>query len=102
MSTWQVYITRTTGKATEKVVVQTTSQTVCIGRIPIMVKSRFCHLSGLVDEKLRSKEDCAFDIGGYFIIKGSEKVRNTSSWTYHSMGRVISSSVIVIGSTIIY
>ena len=77
---WQVYLTRTTGKSTtEKEVVQTMTEKFCIGRIPIMVKSRFCHLSGLSDEKLRSKEDCAFDIGGYFIIKGSEKVGNTYS-----------------------
>lgn len=65
------------GKTTENVVVQTMTENVCIGRIPVMVKSRFCHLSGLLNENLRNKEDCGFDIGGYFIIKGSEKVQNT-------------------------
>lgn len=59
----------------EKVVLQTMSEDVCIGRIPIMVKSKYCNLSGLADTKLKRKEECAFDIGGYFIIKGSEQVR---------------------------
>ena len=69
---------KTTGKGPmDQIVLQSMTETVCIGRIPIMVKSQYCHLSGLSDEKKKGKEDCAFDLGGYFIIKGSEKVRKT-------------------------
>jgi len=65
---------QTTGKTKEKLVVQTMKDIVCIGKIPVMVKSKFCHLFGLSDEALQRRGDCAYDIGGYFIIKGSEKV----------------------------
>lgn len=49
-----------------------------------MVKSRFCHLHTLPEIALTQRGasaptmslrgDCPFDTGGYFIIKGSEKV----------------------------
>lgn len=41
---------------------------ITIGRLPVMVKSDLCWMSG--DEK----DDCEFDHGGYFLIKGAEKV----------------------------
>ncbi|KAJ7297966.1 hypothetical protein O6H91_Y025100 [Diphasiastrum complanatum] len=47
---------------------------VFIGKIPVMVKSQFCHLYGMVDKELQQKEDCGYDMGGYFIVKGAEKV----------------------------
>lgn len=65
------------------------NENVRIGRIPVMVKSRFCHLSELSDENLRSKEDCAFDTGGYFIIKGSEKVMITQLWMSSILGVIL-------------
>jgi len=82
ISAWQVYISKLSekGKTTEKQVVQTMHEKVCIGRVPVMVKSRFCNLVKEPDKDLKllkSEADCAFDIGGYFVIKGSEKVRNT-------------------------
>ncbi|KAH9330032.1 hypothetical protein KI387_002140, partial [Taxus chinensis] len=45
-----------------------------IGRIPIMVKSLLCYLSALNYKELLKEGVCSFDIGGYFIIKGTEKV----------------------------
>lgn len=39
-----------------------------IGRIPVMVKSDLCWMKGA------EKGDCDFDHGGYFLIKGAEKV----------------------------
>ena len=39
-----------------------------IGKVPVMVKSKYCNI-----EKLNDKE-CIRDSGGYFIINGSEKV----------------------------
>eukprot|EP00249_Psilotum_nudum_P027034 c34283_g1_i1 orf=3-794(-) len=47
---------------------------VFIGKIPVMVKSALCHLHDMKDEDSVHKGDCLFDVGGYFIIKGSEKV----------------------------
>jgi len=45
-----------------------------IGTIPIMVKSKLCILNGLDDTRLNELGECPYDQGGYFIIKGKEKV----------------------------
>lgn len=47
-----------------------------IGSIPVMVKSELCNLYevGGDVEKLASIGECIYDVGGYFIIKGSKKV----------------------------
>lgn len=46
-----------------------------IGKIPVMVRSRFCHLSQLSkDEIVKNARECRYDQGGYFIINGQEKV----------------------------
>jgi DNA-directed RNA polymerase II subunit RPB2 len=42
--------------------------------IPIMLKSRYCILSGKDDRDLTKVGECVFDQGGYFVINGSEKV----------------------------
>ncbi|KAL2887920.1 DNA-directed RNA polymerase II subunit RPB2 [Ceratocystis lukuohia] len=47
---------------------------VFIGRMPVMVKSRICHLRRENDEGLFLLNECPYDQGGYFIINGSEKV----------------------------
>jgi len=54
--------------------VQRESFTAEIGRIPIMLKSKYCNLSGLNKEDLTKKGEDPFDPGGYFIINGTEKV----------------------------
>lgn len=43
-------------------------------KIPCMLQSNICNLRGLSDEDLKSKRECIFDLGGYFIINGGEKV----------------------------
>ena len=45
-----------------------------IGSIPIMVHSKRCVLNGLDSVKLTELGECPYDQGGYFIIKGKEKV----------------------------
>jgi DNA-directed RNA polymerase II subunit RPB2 len=45
-----------------------------IGSIPIMVHSKPCLLNGLENQKLTELGECPYDPGGYFIIKGNEKV----------------------------
>ena len=46
---------------------------IVIGHIPIMLRSKFC----LVSRNIQNYEqigECCYDLGGYFIINGSEKV----------------------------
>jgi len=45
-----------------------------IGSIPIMVHSKRCILRGLDSIKLTEIGECPYDQGGYFIIRGKEKV----------------------------
>nr|QGX47696.1 DNA-directed RNA polymerase II second largest subunit [Fusarium xyrophilum]QGX47697.1 DNA-directed RNA polymerase II second largest subunit [Fusarium xyrophilum]QGX47698.1 DNA-directed RNA polymerase II second largest subunit [Fusarium xyrophilum] len=50
------------------------SEMIFIGKMPIMVKSKICHLSSHSDEDLFMLNECPYDQGGYFVINGSEKV----------------------------
>lgn len=45
-----------------------------IGKMPIMLKSKFCNLENLSREELIKKGEDPSDPGGYFIINGTEKV----------------------------
>lgn len=47
---------------------------VFIGEIPVMIKSKLCHLSKMSREELVEAGEDAEDPGGYFIINGSERV----------------------------
>ncbi len=47
---------------------------VCIGRLPIMLGSNMCVLSGKSNAQLARMTECPLDPGGYFIVKGTEKV----------------------------
>ncbi|RUP47400.1 hypothetical protein BC936DRAFT_145777, partial [Jimgerdemannia flammicorona] len=47
---------------------------VFIGKVPIMLKSTYCILNGLPDKDLHELNECPYDMGGYFVINGSEKV----------------------------
>ncbi|CAK7270705.1 DNA-dependent RNA polymerase II [Sporothrix epigloea] len=47
---------------------------VFMGRLPIMVRSKICHLDNEDEEGLFLLNECPYDQGGYFIINGSEKV----------------------------
>jgi DNA-directed RNA polymerase subunit B len=53
---------------------QVDSEIVEIGRIPIMVKSKVCNTAGISREDLISNYHDPLDPGGYFIIKGNERV----------------------------
>lgn len=44
------------------------------GRIPIMVQSKYCQLSKSNGTNPVQMGECEFDMGGYFIINGNEKV----------------------------
>lgn len=51
-----------------------TKSKVLIGRIPIMLRSQKCVLNGKTDEEMEQAKECMYDPGGYFIVKGVEKV----------------------------
>ncbi|XP_022166831.1 DNA-directed RNA polymerase III subunit RPC2 [Myzus persicae] len=45
-----------------------------IGRLPIMLRSNRCCLYQKSDAELAKMKECIYDSGGYFIVKGTEKV----------------------------
>ena len=47
---------------------------VYVGKLPIMLKSKYCILKDLGEPELYAWNECPYDSGGYFIINGSEKV----------------------------
>ena len=49
-------------------------QTYPIGKIPIMIRSKYCSLKKKSDLERIELRECEFDQGGYFIIGGGEKV----------------------------
>nr|MCK4930105.1 DNA-directed RNA polymerase subunit B'' [Nanoarchaeota archaeon] len=53
--------------------VQRESFTTQVANIPIMLKSKYCHLNGLSREELIKHNEDPDDPGGYFIINGTEK-----------------------------
>ena len=48
--------------------------TALIGKIPVMLKSKYCHLHGLNKESLIQHNEDPEDLGGYFILNGNERV----------------------------
>ncbi|KAJ7619526.1 hypothetical protein FB45DRAFT_931011 [Roridomyces roridus] len=49
-------------------------RTVNIGRLPIMLRSSRCVLTNKTDPELARMTECPLDPGGYFVVKGTEKV----------------------------
>ena len=47
---------------------------VMIGRMPIMLRSSKCLLRNKTEAELQAMKECPYDPGGYFVIKGVEKV----------------------------
>ena len=47
---------------------------ICIGKIPIMLHSKLCSLVKMSNKTKQFYKECKYDLGGYFIINGSEKV----------------------------
>lgn len=53
-------------------------ETVQIGQLPIMVRSKHCNLHGLSEDEIIAKGEDPADPGGYFIVNGSERALITS------------------------
>ncbi|EQC35967.1 DNA-directed RNA polymerase III subunit RPC2 [Saprolegnia diclina VS20] len=51
-----------------------TRNKVTIGRIPIMLRSAKCVLKEKGEAELAALKECPYDPGGYFVVKGTEKV----------------------------
>ncbi|KAH7817182.1 putative DNAdirected RNA polymerase, beta subunit [Monocercomonoides exilis] len=47
---------------------------VFLGKIPMMLRTEYCHLDKISEQERRKLGECAYDQGGYFIINGGEKV----------------------------
>jgi len=43
-------------------------------KLPIMLHSKYCHLSGNNENSLTELGECEYDQGGYFVVNGGEKV----------------------------
>jgi DNA-directed RNA polymerase II subunit RPB2 len=48
-----------------------TFKDILIGKIPLMLRSKLCYLSGMEGYEIG---ECKYELGGYFIIDGAEKV----------------------------
>ncbi len=57
--------------------VQRESFVTMIGKLPIMLRSKYCHLNGLKKDDLILKGEDPDEAGGYFIINGNERVMIT-------------------------
>ena len=53
---------------------QIETEEVQLGRIPIMIKSNICNLSGMEEEELIKNYIDPKDSGGYFLINGNEYI----------------------------
>lgn len=49
-------------------------QEVFIGELPVMLKSKLCHLDNMTEDELIDAGEDPVDPGGYFVINGSERV----------------------------
>jgi len=47
---------------------------VAVGRLPIMLRSDMCALNGKSEAELAKLGECPLDPGGYFVVRGQEKV----------------------------
>lgn len=55
---------------------------VLIGKIPLMLRSKLCYLTSLPNEQIG---ECKYELGGYFIIDGAEKVLLTQELLGNNM-----------------
>ena len=58
----------------EKVVEENIHTRVMLARTPIMLRSSVCHLTNCTHSERIKRGECEFDQGGYFIIRGKERV----------------------------
>lgn len=54
--------------------VEVVSKGIIIGKLPVMLRSNKCVLTGKSHGELAQDNECPLDPGGYFVVKGTEKV----------------------------
>ena len=69
-----IYVDVEYTRGKELVVRRGRSGRVLIGRLPLMLRSSHCVLAGASEARLAQLGECPLDPGGYFIVKGTEKV----------------------------
>jgi len=47
---------------------------ILLGRIPLLLKSSICYLRPMSPDQLYDAGECRFELGGYFIVNGQERV----------------------------
>lgn len=68
------YIIRDVENMENEKIIKKEIKNIEIGKMPIMVKSSICMTNLCKDNTAKLKKECPMDCGGYFIIKGSEKI----------------------------
>lgn len=71
---WEIEEASPTEEEEEKMAPEEREKPYYIGKLPIMLKSKYCILKDLEEDDLYAWNECPYDQGGYFIINGSEKV----------------------------
>ncbi len=66
----------------DKTIQARTFPNVLVGKIPLMLRSRLCYLTGMPNYEIG---ECKYELGGYFIIDGSEKVLLTQELLGNNM-----------------
>lgn len=59
-----------------------TFEDVFLGEIPLMLRSKYCYLTGIPGETIG---ECKYELGGYFIIDGTERVLVTQELLGNNM-----------------
>ena len=67
---------------------------VMIARIPVMIGSSICTLYGMTPEERIKCNECIYDKGGYFIIKGKERVLVTQCRNIYNRVVVIQQNIL--------
>lgn len=68
-------ITQVREKKVKQVIKEMKTERVFIGKVPVMLRSKFCQLKKFNEmQRVKNGKDCSYDQGGYFVINGSEKV----------------------------
>ena len=97
----RLYVDVKVTKPDDNGIVNTTTQKMHIADIPIMLKSDYCHLSSTTRAISNEHAECLYDLGGYFIINGSEKFvvcQERMSWNYIYITRKLDTVVAEIRS----
>ena len=58
----------------EYTIMKNKEEKILLANVPIMLHSKYCHLSDKSGQSRSEMGECEFDNGGYFIVNGSEKV----------------------------